>query len=175
MSMIQLTQTGVSLFSFLYKTLVSTLYFSLPLALCLFVSWSLPKVHWFTCNKSCQDQNSHIWIYGPIFKQSNFLLFPCLLSQNSIFLHTARHGQFLFRDEAIPNQSQYAFQRPSLSALIQDFNCNGPDTCFLTAWPLQLSWCSWLHFRDAERVMEVTLQCFSEVVVGWVWVICLWD
>lgn len=68
MSMIQLTQTGVSLFSFLYKTLVSTLYFSLPLALCLFVSWSLPKVHWFTCNKSCQDQNSHIWIYGPIFR-----------------------------------------------------------------------------------------------------------
>lgn len=38
MSTIQLTQTGMSLFSFLYKTLISTLYFSLPLALsfCLF-------------------------------------------------------------------------------------------------------------------------------------------
>lgn len=164
MSMIQLTQSGMSLFSFLYKTLISTLYFSLPHALsfCLFVSWSLLKLHWFTCNNSCHDQNSHIWIYGPIFKQSNFLLFSCLLSQNSIFLHTARHGQFLLRDEAIPNQSQHTFQRPSLSALIQDFYCNDPDTCFLTACTLQLSW----HFRDAERVMEVTLQCFSEVVLG---------
>lgn len=105
--------------------------------------------------------------------------FACLLSQSCILLHTARHGQFLLRDEAIPSQSQYAFQRPNLLVLTQAFNCDDPDKCFLMAPTLQLSLCSWLHFRNAERVTEATLQCFSEVVLGWVWIIYLislyWD
>jgi len=75
------------------------------------------------------------------FQSESFpAILPWLLSQNSIFLHTARHP--LLRDEAIPNQSQYVFQRPNLSVLTQDFDCNDPDTCFLMACTLQLSWCS---------------------------------